>query len=78
MSMFCYQCEQTAKGSGCTTKGVCGKDPETAALQDLLVHALRGLSAYAHRARQLGVVDTEIDGFTLEALPYPFEAPDDA
>ncbi len=68
MSMFCYQCEQTAKGTGCTVKGVCGKDPETAALQDLLVHSLKGLSMYAHRARQLGVSDGEINVFTLEAL----------
>jgi hydroxylamine reductase len=48
--------------------GVCGKDPETAALQDLLVHSLKGLSAYAHRARALGVSDAEINRFTLEAL----------
>jgi len=68
MSMFCYQCEQTAKGTGCTVKGVCGKDPETAALQDLLVHSTKGLSMYAHRARQLGVSDAEINLFTLEAL----------
>ncbi|MFH1998919.1 MAG: hydroxylamine reductase [Planctomycetota bacterium] len=66
--MFCYQCEQTAKGTGCTVKGVCGKDPETAALQDLLVHSLKGISMFAHRARQLGAMDKEIDLFTLEAL----------
>ena len=44
MTMFCYQCEQTAKGTGCTVKGVCGKSPDTAALQDLLVHAAEGIS----------------------------------
>jgi hydroxylamine reductase len=66
--MFCYQCEQTAKGTGCTIQGVCGKDPETAAMQDLLVHAVEGLSMYAHRARQLGVKDHEIDVFAVEAL----------
>jgi len=66
--MFCYQCEQTAKGTGCTVKGVCGKDPETAALQDLLVHALKGLGMYAHRARQLDARDGEADVFALEAL----------
>jgi len=66
--MFCYQCEQTAKGTGCTARGVCGKDPETAALQDLLVYATKGLSMYAHRARELGVRDREIDVFTIEAL----------
>jgi hydroxylamine reductase len=68
MDMFCYQCEQTAKGTGCTALGVCGKDPQTAALQDLLVHATKGLSMYAHRARKLGAKDHEIDVFTLEAL----------
>jgi hydroxylamine reductase len=66
--MFCYQCEQTAKGTGCTAHGVCGKDPETAALQDLLVHAVKGISMYAHRARQLGVKDREADVFAIEAL----------
>ena len=68
MTMFCYQCEQTAKGSGCTVKGVCGKEPQVAALQDLLIHTTKGLSMYAHRARQLGVQDRDIDVFVLEAL----------
>lgn len=68
MSMFCYQCEQTARGTGCTAKGVCGKDQETAQLQDLLIYGLKGLSMYAHRARQLGASDPEINVFTLEAL----------
>jgi len=68
MSMFCYQCEQTAQGTGCTAHGVCGKDPETAALQDLLVHAVKGLSMYAHRARQLGARRADVDVFTVQAL----------
>ena len=68
MSMFCYQCEQTAQGTGCTVKGVCGKDPQTAALQDLLLHAAEGISQYAHRARQFGARDREIDVFVVEAL----------
>ncbi|MFA6004761.1 MAG: hydroxylamine reductase [Elusimicrobiota bacterium] len=66
--MFCYQCEQTSKGTGCTVAGVCGKDPNTAALQDLLVYAAKGMSMYAHRARQAGAKDAEIDRFVLEAL----------
>jgi hydroxylamine reductase len=66
--MFCYQCEQTAKGTGCTVSGVCGKDPQTAALQDLLVYATKGIAIYAHRARELGVKDREIDVFAVEAL----------
>jgi len=66
--MFCYQCEQTAKGTGCTAGGVCGKDPQTAALQDLLVYALKALAMYAHRAHGLGVKDREADVFTVKAL----------
>jgi len=66
--VFCYQCEQTAKGTGCTVAGVCGKDPRTAVLQDLLVYATKGLAMYAHRARQLGVKNHDADVFTLEAL----------
>ncbi len=65
--MFCYQCEQTAKG-GCTTVGVCGKSPDVAALQDLLEHALRGLSAVAVKARERGISDPEVNAFTVEAL----------
>lgn len=67
-SMFCYQCEQTAKGTGCTVLGVCGKDPETSALQDLLVHAAEGIGQFASRARKLGVKDRQADVFVLEAL----------
>jgi len=66
--MFCFQCEQTSKGTGCTVKGVCGKDAETATLQDLLVYATKGLAMYAHRARELGAKDHELDVFTVEAL----------
>jgi hydroxylamine reductase len=68
MNMFCYQCEQTAKGTGCTTQGVCGKDPQTAALQDLLVYAVKDIARYARRASQLGTRDRDIDVFTIEAL----------
>jgi len=68
MNMFCYQCEQTSKGSGCEIKGVCGKDPQVAALQDLLIYAIKGISQYANRARQLGVKDGEVDLFVVEAL----------
>lgn len=66
--MFCHQCEQTAKGTGCTVRGVCGKQPEVAALQDLLVHALKGLSLVAHEGRRVGVIDRGVDRFTAEAL----------
>jgi len=66
--MFCYQCEQTARGEGCTSFGVCGKDPETSALQDLLIHAAKGISQYAHRARKLGARNRDVDVFVVEAL----------
>lgn len=66
--MFCYQCEQTAKGTGCTISGVCGKDPKTAALQDLLIYATKGIAMYAHRARGLGAINHEVDVFTIKAL----------
>ncbi|MBW1829834.1 MAG: hydroxylamine reductase, partial [Deltaproteobacteria bacterium] len=66
--MFCYQCEQTAKGEGCTKIGVCGKQPEVAALQDLLTYAVKGLSLYAVEGRKVGVTDADIDVFTCEAL----------
>ncbi len=66
--MFCYQCEQAAKGTGCTKVGVCGKPPTVSALQDLLEHALRGLSVYAVEARKKGIVDSEVNAFTTDAL----------
>jgi hydroxylamine reductase len=66
--MFCYQCEQRAANGGCRVMGVCGKDAQTAALQDLLIHASQGISMYAHRARALGAFDREIDLFVVEAL----------
>jgi len=66
--MFCYQCEQTSKGEGCQTLGVCGKDETTSILQDLLIHAIKGISMYAYRAGQLGAVDAEIDAFTIQSV----------
>ena len=68
MDMFCFQCEQTYMGTGCHSVGQCGKDPESAALQDLIGYANKGLGMYAHRARQLGVTDDEANSFSLEAL----------
>jgi hydroxylamine reductase len=65
--MFCYQCEQTAKGEGCTKIGVCGKQPDVATLQDLLVHALKGLALYAVEGRKVGVNDHDVNVFTAKA-----------
>lgn len=66
--MFCYQCEQTKNGTGCTSYGVCGKDPTTAALQDVLFFLAKGISMYAHRARELDARNAEIDRFMIQAL----------
>jgi len=67
--MFCFQCEQTAKGEGCqTNRGVCGKPADVAAMQDLLVYAVKGLSQYAVEGRRVGVVDAAVNTFTNEAL----------
>jgi len=66
--MFCYQCEQTAKGKGCTSSGVCGKTPEVATLQDLLIYLLREVSQLSIEAKKIGVTDEKTDVFVCEAL----------
>lgn len=66
--MFCYQCEQTAQGKGCTQMGVCGKNPEVAALQDLMIYALKGLSLVAVEGRKRGIYDREIDRFVCKSM----------
>lgn len=66
--MFCYQCEQTKGGKACTEMGICGKDDETAILQDLLVWATKGVAMYAHRAREFGRRDRDVDVFVIKAL----------
>jgi len=66
--MFCYQCEQAVQNKACTSVGVCGKQPDTSAMQDLTVHAAKGVSQYAHRARKLGAVDSEVDKAMIEGL----------
>lgn len=66
--MFCNQCEQTFKGQACTQIGVCGKDADMQALQETLLYGLKGMAAYAHHARRLGMVDEEVDAFAEEAL----------
>jgi hydroxylamine reductase len=66
--MFCNQCEQTAKGRSCEKMGVCGKDQEVSALQDLLTYAVRGLSHFAVEGRKVGVSDPEVNRFTVKAI----------
>ncbi len=66
--MFCNQCEQANKGVGCTTVGVCGKTADVAALQDLLLHQLKGIAAIAVAGAKVGVTDHDADVFTTRAL----------
>jgi len=82
-AMFCYQCEQTMAGKGCTKIGVCGKTADVAALQDLLIHTLKGLSIAAVAGRKVKISDEKVNRFTCMALfstltnvefdPYRFE-----
>jgi hydroxylamine reductase len=66
--MFCNQCEQTSKGTGCAIVGVCGKKPEVAALLDLLTYSVSQLSEVAREARTKGIVDESVNRFTSDAL----------
>ncbi|MGM0369659.1 MAG: hydroxylamine reductase [Bacillota bacterium] len=68
MSMLCYQCEETAKGEGCTVQGVCGKTDTVANLQDLLVYLLKGISVYGVKAEELGIKDEQVGAFITESL----------
>ena len=67
LEMFCYQCSQAAHGTGCTVRGVCGKSPTVARLQDNLTFAVRGIAAYLYHARELGYTDPEVDAFIQKA-----------
>lgn len=66
--MFCYQCQETAKGTGCTLRGVCGKLPEVANMQDLLMFVLKGISIYTERANKAGIKTDAEDKFVFEGL----------
>jgi hydroxylamine reductase len=66
--MFCFQCQETAKGTGCTVRGVCGKTDEVASLQDLLIYVLKGISVYSTIAREAGLKNEKIDNFIVESL----------
>lgn len=68
MSMFCYQCQETAKGTGCTVKGVCGKTDDVANLQDLLVYVLKGISVYSVKAREKGIENATVNKFVFDSL----------
>ena len=68
MSMFCYQCQETTRGTGCTIKALCGKSQEVAHLQDLLIYTLKGIAIHAVQARELGIVRKDINEFIMEGL----------
>ncbi len=66
--MFCFQCQETAKNTGCTVRGVCGKQEDLANLQDLMIYTLRGISIYGEKAKELGIVDREAGLFIAQGL----------
>ncbi|KAI7266607.1 hypothetical protein KC345_g8144 [Hortaea werneckii] len=66
--MFCYQCQEAAKGTGCTIQGVCGKTSDVANLQDLLVYTLKGIAIFAQSGRGLGFTDRAAEKFMIESL----------
>ncbi len=68
MSMFCYQCQEAANCKGCTIKGVCGKTEDLARAQDLLIYITKGISVYSTKARDMGIVNKEVDKFVMESL----------
>ncbi|MDD3657037.1 MAG: hydroxylamine reductase [Atribacterota bacterium] len=68
MSMFCFQCQETAKGTGCTRKGVCGKEADVANMQDLLIYVCKGISVYSIKARGLGIENSIVNKFIIDSL----------
>ncbi|CBW22776.1 hydroxylamine reductase [Bacteroides fragilis] len=68
MSMFCFQCQETAKGTGCILSGVCGKTPEVANMQDLLLFVVRGIAVYNQALRKDGRSSVRADKFIFDAL----------
>lgn len=66
--MFCYQCQEASKGTGCTLVGVCGKTPEVSGLQDLLIYQLKGISQFSTRLRALNIEMPEVNKFVTDSL----------
>lgn len=66
--MYCFQCQETAKNTGCTVRGVCGKPEDTASLQDLLIFVLKGIAIYAERLKALGIRDRHTGLFVVQCL----------
>ncbi len=69
MSMFCYQCQEAAAGKGCTKVGMCGKTADLAALQDLMIYSLKGISELGGvKADEIGMDLKDLDRFIIEGL----------
>src|SRR4051794_23116546 len=68
MSMFCYQCQETANGTGCTIAGICGKKDDLANMQDLLIYVVKGIAIVHTEARELGLKNSEADKFIVNSL----------
>ncbi|UPO99056.1 hydroxylamine reductase (plasmid) [Cetobacterium somerae] len=68
MEMFCYQCQETAKNAGCTVRGVCGKVPVEAKIEDLLIYLSKGISVCSSKLRHLGLKDTAVDYYIINSL----------
>ena len=68
MMMFCYQCQETVKNTGCTIKGVCGKSEDTTLLQDVLIYVTKGISFWCLEAGENNMLPQEADRFILKAL----------
>ena len=68
MSMFCYQCQETAKNTGCTVRGVCGKTDVVSNLQDVLVFVVKGIANYSNQLRKIGKTYENVNKFLYEGL----------
>lgn len=69
MSMFCYQCQETIGNKGCSyAKGACGKSAQTAVLQDLLIHTLKGIGVYGVQAKEMGILEKKVGLFVAQSL----------
>ncbi|NLJ83747.1 MAG: hydroxylamine reductase [Halanaerobiaceae bacterium] len=68
MNMFCFQCQETARGEGCTVRGVCGKTEDVANLQDLLIYVMKGIAVYAEEAKKYGIQDEQVGTFITRGL----------
>ena len=68
MSMFCFQCQETAGCKGCTVRGVCGKTEDVAKIQDLLVYVTKGLATVVVEGRKVGIISEKANKFITENL----------